>query len=63
MQDRDSFIDFYEVLQISPTAELETIRRVYRLLALRYHPDNNESGNQREFEIVFNIFTVYNREP
>ena len=53
MQDQDSFIDFYEVLQISPTAELETIRRVYRLLALRYHPDNKESGNQSEFEMVF----------
>ena len=53
MTDQDSFIDFYEVLQISPTAEGETIRRVYRLLALRYHPDNKESGNPREFELVF----------
>ena len=53
MNDQDSFIDFYEVLQISPSAEPETIRRVYRLLALRYHPDNTESGNPREFELVF----------
>ena len=52
MPDQDSFIDFYEVLQISPTAELDTIRRVYRLLALRYHPDNKETGNQDEFEEV-----------
>ncbi len=53
MKDQDSYIDFYEALQISPTAELETIRRVYRLLALRYHPDNKESGSPREFELVF----------
>ena len=28
--------DYYEVLQVSPTAELETIHRVYRLLAQRF---------------------------
>ena len=56
MNDQDSFIDFYEVLQISPSAEVETIRRVYRLLALRYHPDNSESGNTREFELVFSAY-------
>lgn len=56
MSEQDSYIDFYEVLQISPTAELETIRRVYRLLALRYHPDNKESGNAGEFEAVFKAY-------
>ena len=39
-----SFVDFHEVLQISPKADGETIQRVYRLLALRYHPDNRETG-------------------
>jgi curved DNA-binding protein CbpA len=32
--------DYYEILQISPTAEPETVHRVYRLLAQRCHPDN-----------------------
>ena len=45
--------DYYEVLQISPNAEPETIHRVYRLLAQRFHPDNGESGNESRFrEIV-----------
>jgi len=43
------FIDYYELLQISPNAELETIQRVYRMLAARYHPDNPETGNDTHF--------------
>jgi curved DNA-binding protein CbpA len=32
--------DFYEVLQVSPRAELEVIRAAYRTLARKYHPDH-----------------------
>ena len=38
-------LDYYELLQVSATAEPETIHRVYRLLAQRYHPDNQQSGS------------------
>jgi len=58
MPDSEGFVDLYEVLQISPTADLETIQRVYRLLALRYHPDNKESGNAKEFELVLKSYRV-----
>ena len=44
-----SFTDYYELLQISPNAELETIHRVFRLLAMRYHPDNPETGDPAKF--------------
>ena len=30
--------DYYEFLQISPNAEFDTIHRVHRFLALRFHP-------------------------
>src|SRR5437867_3652174 len=39
------FVDFYELLQISPKAETETIDRIYKMLAARYHPDHPETGN------------------
>jgi curved DNA-binding protein len=39
-------LNYYELLQISPDAELETISRVYRLLAERYHPDNAATGDR-----------------
>ena len=47
-----SLIDFYEVLQISPSADAETIHRVYRFLAQRYHPDNPDTGDQSAFQAV-----------
>jgi len=39
----------YEFLQISPNAEPETIHRVFRFLAARFHPDNPESGDPEKF--------------
>jgi hypothetical protein len=42
-------LDYYEVMQLSPNADAETISRVFRLLAFRYHPDNAESGNSEMF--------------
>jgi DnaJ-like protein len=41
--------DCYEVMQLSPNADAETISRVYRMLAFRYHPDNIETGNSEMF--------------
>ena len=43
------FIDYYELLQVSPNAELETLQRVYKMLATRYHPDNQETGDLDKF--------------
>jgi hypothetical protein len=42
-------LDCYEVMQLSPSADPETISRVYRWLAARYHPDNVETGNSELF--------------
>jgi curved DNA-binding protein CbpA len=41
--------DYYEILQVSPRADRETIERVFRHLAKRYHPDNQDSGNPELF--------------
>jgi len=49
---RGGFIDYYEFMQISPNAEAETIQRVYRMLASRYHPDNPETGNMELFLLL-----------
>ncbi len=43
------FVDYYELMQISPNAERETIQRVYRMLAARFHPDNTETGDMATF--------------
>ena len=50
--------DYYELLQVSPGAEPETINRIYRLLAQRYHPDNQQSGNENRFRQILEAYTV-----
>jgi len=50
--------DYYEVLQISPRAEAETIRRVYRIMASRFHPDNKETGDMNKFLKLKKAFEV-----
>ena len=52
--------DFYEILQISQNAEPETINRVFRLFAQRYHPDNQESGDATKFRLVHDAYSVLN---
>jgi hypothetical protein len=56
MRTPDDFIDYYEVLQISPKADLETIHRVFRMQAARYHPDNKQSGNAERFLLLSRIY-------
>jgi curved DNA-binding protein CbpA len=50
--------DHYELLQISPNAEPETIHRVYRLLAQRYHPDNQHTGDETRFRALVDAYDV-----
>jgi len=50
--------DYYEVLQVSATADPETIHRVYRLLAQRFHPDNRETGNAARFRAISEAYIV-----
>jgi curved DNA-binding protein len=45
-------IDHYETLQISPNADVDTIQRVFRMLAQRFHPDNAETGNADRFRAL-----------
>lgn len=50
--------DWYDVLQVSPSADPETILRVFRHLAKRYHPDNADSGNPERFGLLLEAFRV-----
>jgi curved DNA-binding protein len=49
-------LDYYEIMQLSPNADTETIHRVYRLLAQRYHPDNAGTGNSELFVQLTDAF-------
>jgi curved DNA-binding protein CbpA len=51
-------MDYYEFLQISPNAEAETIHRVYRFLASRFHPDNPETSDPEKFAMLRHAYDV-----
>lgn len=40
--------DYYEVLNVARTADGDTIKRSYRKLAMKYHPDRNPGDTQAE---------------
>ncbi len=56
MAQLQGFIDYYELLQISPNAELQTIQRAYRMLAARCHPDNPDTGDTDQFLLLQEAF-------
>jgi curved DNA-binding protein CbpA len=51
-------VDHYETLQINANAEPETVHRVYRLLAQRYHPDNKDTGDATRFRALTEAYEV-----
>jgi len=46
------------MLQLSPNASSETVERVYRLLAKRYHPDNQDTGDAQKFSEVHTAYEL-----
>jgi curved DNA-binding protein CbpA len=54
----EAAINYYDVLQVSATADPEMVHRVYRLLAQRFHPDNRDTGNADRFRQVHEAYTV-----
>ena len=46
------FVDYYELLQLSPNADTDTIERMFRHLAKKTHPDNTECADIDRFQQI-----------
>lgn len=57
-----NFVDYYEALEISPNANSGTLERMFRYLAQRYHPDNQDTGDRPRFDAVMEAYDTL-RDP
>jgi len=57
-------IDYYEILEVSRSATLEEIKKAYRRLALKYHPDRNPGDKEAEekFKLINEAYQVLGDE-
>jgi len=46
----ETFVDYYELLQVSANADEDTIHRVFRHLAKKHHPDVPGRGDRKHFD-------------
>ncbi|MGA7828642.1 MAG: DnaJ domain-containing protein [Geobacteraceae bacterium] len=51
MIDND-FVDYYELLQLSPNADTDTVDRIFRHLAKKTHPDSTEFPDNDRFQQI-----------
>ncbi|MRJ02738.1 MAG: molecular chaperone DnaJ [Epsilonproteobacteria bacterium] len=57
-------LDYYEILEVDRNASFEEIKRAYRKLALKYHPDRNPGDREAEerFKMINEAYQVLSDE-
>ena len=51
-------IDYYEILEITPNASPELIKKQFRKLSLKYHPDKNKGINSDKFILIKEAYDI-----
>ena len=57
-------LEYYEVLEITRSADAAEIKKAYRRLALQYHPDRNQGDKEAEekFKAINEAYQVLSDE-
>jgi curved DNA-binding protein CbpA len=57
--------DYYQILEIDPTATPEDIKKSFRSLSKKYHPDKTKNDKEAEekFKLINEAYTVLSDAP
>ncbi|HAT44976.1 MAG TPA: hypothetical protein DCS90_07715, partial [Ktedonobacter sp.] len=55
--------DYYAILEVSPTATQNEIKRSYRRLARKYHPDLNQQARDKHFKLLNEAYKILGDPP
>lgn len=61
-----SFVDYYEALELEPGATVDEVKAAYPELTKRYHPDNPSTGDAKRHKMVemaYSVLTDTARRP
>ena len=51
-------MNYYEILEIDKSASLEEIKKAFKNLAKKYHPDNKETGNSEKMSQLNEAYSI-----
>ena len=54
----ETFVDYYELLQLSPNADHAAIHVMHYHLTEKYHPDNKETGDVQKHRAILQAYKV-----
>jgi len=59
MSPNDTLKDYYAVLGVPPSATQDTIKKAFRALAAKYHPDiNSDPGAEEHFKNLVEAYLI-----
>jgi curved DNA-binding protein len=56
MADGESFVDFYDILQVDPNCDAMILEAAYHRLAKMYHPDHTGSSETARFSALSDAY-------